>query len=154
MLPTRMRTSAGWGDACILNVSSRGLLIYSNRAAPADGQVELRHGEYLIAAHVVWRNGQRIGLAVEERLPVEEIVTLACSAGLTAVTLNGPPRERRFERINSDSRIRSRALQFGSMVLIGAVFSIMVVSLMDEAFAGPMDRIAAALDGRLAASTH
>jgi hypothetical protein len=68
MLPARIRTSAGWGDACILNISSRGMMIHSNRPAPKDGQVELRHAEHVIAGRVIWQNGPRLGLAVEERL--------------------------------------------------------------------------------------
>ena len=146
MLPARIRTSAGWGDACILNISSRGLLIYSNRPAPKDDHVELRQGEHVIAARIMWRNGQRLGLAAEDRVPVEDIVTLGCSPGLQLIAADRPPRERQFERINSDSRLRSRALEFASLALIGAMLSLAAASLMVEAFAYPIHRVAAALD--------
>src|SRR5215213_7636016 len=85
LLPARIRTSAGWGDACILNISSRGLLIHSNGKASDDGVVELRHGPLVITARVAWRNGQRIGLASEERLPVDQIVTLGISPALELI---------------------------------------------------------------------
>ncbi len=145
MLPARIRTSSGWGDACILNVSSRGLMIHSNRPAPRDGQVELRHAGHVIAARVMWRNGSRLGLAAEDRLPVEDIVTLGGSTGAEVIPA-GPPRERRSERINSESRVHSRALQFTSMALIGAALSLTAAGLMTEAFARPIARVAAALD--------
>src|SRR4051794_34204558 len=59
MLPARMRTSAGWSDACILNVSSRGLLVHTRLATPDGATVELCHGEHVIIARVVWRQGPR-----------------------------------------------------------------------------------------------
>ena len=66
LLPVHIRTSAGWGQACILNVSSRGLLIYASGLAPTDDRVELRQGNHAIVARVVWRKGQRLGLATED----------------------------------------------------------------------------------------
>ena len=48
LLPARMRTSAGWSDACILNVSSRGALIHAKRPITQGSVVELRHGDHVI----------------------------------------------------------------------------------------------------------
>jgi hypothetical protein len=146
MLPARIRTTAGWGDACILNVSSRGLMIHSNRPAPKDGHVELRHAGHVIVARVMWRNGARLGLAAEDRLPVEDIVTLGGSAGFQVSAADRPPLERRIERVNSESRHRSRGMQFVGLALIGAALSLTAAGLMAQAFAHPMERVAAALD--------
>ena len=153
MVPARIRTSAGWGDACILNISSRGLLILSNGQTPADDHVELRQGEHVIMARVAWRRGWRMGLAAEDRVPIEDIVMLGSSPGLQLIAINEPPRERRFERISSESRVRSRALQFASLVLIAGVLSLAAVDLVAQAFAHPIHRVAAALDDNAPAST-
>ena len=40
MLPARMRSSTGWSDACILNISTRGLLIYALGSADPGNFVE------------------------------------------------------------------------------------------------------------------
>ena len=79
VLPARMRHGAAWSDACILNVSSRGLLIHTSRQAPMGSEIELRRGEHVILARVVWRDGAKVGLRADDRVPIEEIVTLGQS---------------------------------------------------------------------------
>ena len=75
MLPARMRSSGGWSDACILNVSSRGLLVYSNTAVDPGSTVEIRRGGQLVIARVVWRQNQRIGLCSPDPVPIEDIIS-------------------------------------------------------------------------------
>ena len=78
MLHARMRASTGWTDACILNVSSRGLLINASATGAVTGsEVELRHGAHVIVAEVVWRKGTRAGLRTDQRVPVDEIMALS-----------------------------------------------------------------------------
>src|SRR3954469_20277596 len=82
VLPARIRTESGWGDACILNISSRGLLIHSGQA-PAEGStVELRHGVHAVTARVVWSDGPRVGLCANGRLPIEQFLLLSESPAL------------------------------------------------------------------------
>ena len=42
MLPARMRSTVGWSDACILNLSSRGLMVHANFSALEAGVSRLR----------------------------------------------------------------------------------------------------------------
>ena len=77
MVRARMRAQSGWSDACILNVSSRGMLINASAPAVQGSTIEVWHGEHLIVATVMWRNGTRAGLHANERIPVEEILALA-----------------------------------------------------------------------------
>src|SRR5688500_3432601 len=58
----RIKSSDGWRDASILNVSSRGLMIHSSCCSNPGGEVELRGGDQIIRARVVWRKGDRAGL--------------------------------------------------------------------------------------------
>ena len=71
VLPARMRLGSAWSDACILNISSHGMMIQASRGVPQGITIELQRGEYVVLAHVVWRYGARAGLQVEERLAVE-----------------------------------------------------------------------------------
>ena len=73
MLPARMRSASGWSDACILNLSSRGLLVYSNGTANPGSFVEVRRGGQLVVARVVWRENQRIGLSSSDAVRVNDI---------------------------------------------------------------------------------
>src|SRR5215218_5584495 len=79
VLPARLRTGAQWSDTCILNISSRGLMIHSGREAPRGSLVELRRGEHVIIARVAWRDGARVGLCSEDRVPIEEIMSVGYS---------------------------------------------------------------------------
>jgi len=81
ILPALVRSDGGWGNASILNISSRGFLIQSARPTPKGSKVELRHGGHVITARVVWRDGARAGLATESCVPVEEIMSLGQVGG-------------------------------------------------------------------------
>ena len=74
LIPARMRSESGWSDACILNVSSGGLLVYSAGGARPGTHVEIRRGGSLIIANVVWRSNQRIGLCSHHPVPIQEVL--------------------------------------------------------------------------------
>jgi hypothetical protein len=57
VLPARMLLGSAWSDACILNISSRGMLIQASRGVPQGSAIELHRGDYVVLAHVVWRHG-------------------------------------------------------------------------------------------------
>ena len=95
VLPARLRTGAQWSDACILNISSRGMMIHSGRAGPEGTRVELRRGEHVIIARVMWCDGGPAGLRSDERLPVEEIMSLSQSSALQLVASGGDLVDRR-----------------------------------------------------------
>ena len=86
VLPARLLTGVQWSDTCILNISSRGLMIHSGRVAPKGSVVELHRGDHVIVARVVWRDGARVGLQSTDRVPVEEIMS-----GEGAIDLHQPP---------------------------------------------------------------
>ena len=122
MIPARLRNGAAWADACILNISSRGLLVHSPRGVPQGGIVELRRGEHVIVARVVWRDGTRVGLRADDRLPVDEIISLdgAAAFQLTAPGPGQPERRKRQRPAPMDSRLRGRAMEFVSVGVIAA----------------------------------
>lgn len=151
LLPARMRTGAQWSDACILNISSRGLMIQSARAGPEGSIVELRRGDHMIVGRIVWRDGSRVGLQSESRVPVEEIMSLSGSQALQLVASEGALIERRRTRRPadpaSDSRLQGRALEFAAVLAIAVALAIGAWSTAQQAFAKPMERASAALGG-------
>lgn len=148
MIPARLRNGAQWTDACILNISSRGLLVHSPRGVPQGSTVELRRGEHVIVAQVVWRDGLRIGLQAEDRLPMDEIISLdrAATLQLTAGVAQG---ERRKQRRSPamEARLRGRAMEFISVGVIAASLAVTIWSMVEQALARPMAAVAAALGG-------
>ena len=149
LLPARLRTGAQWTDTCILNISSRGLLIHSGRAAPEGTTVELRRGEHVIVARVMWRDGARLGLQCDDRLPVEQIMSLGQSQSLQLTASNNRTGERRQQpRTNViDARLRGRTMEFVSVGVIAASLALTIWSMAEQALARPMAAVSAALGG-------
>lgn len=149
MLRTRMRAMSGWTDACILNVSSRGMMINAPAALAAKGsRVELWHGERLIVATVVWRKGTRAGIQAEDRIPVDEILAISQSSSLQLTASAWPQVERRKRpRTQDDQRLRGRAFEFLATAAIAISLALASCVMIEAAFAAPLHSIRAALGG-------
>ena len=150
VLPARLRSGAQWSDTCILNISSRGMMIHSGQPASTGTIVELRRGEHVILARVMWRDGGRIGLQSKERLPVEEILSLSQSKALRLVASSGTLVERRKHprRSGEDARLRGRAFEFAGVLTIVASLTIGAWAMAEQAFARPLAIVEGAINGR------
>ena len=149
VLPARVRVHSSWCDACILNISSRGLMIQVSRGAPSADTVELRRGEHVIVARVVWRNGSRAGLRSDDRLPVEEILSQSQAPALQLTAPDGRlvERRRQHRRDHERSRQHGRLFEFASIGVIGCGLGLTLFNMIEQAFAKPMGAIRAALGG-------
>ena len=147
MLPARMRTSAGWSDACILNLSSRGLMVHANFSALAGGDVEVWHRELAISARIVWREGGRAGLEAEDRIPVEEILSIASSASLQVSAAARGAERRKRRRTHDDSRVLGRSVEFVSIAVITVALALGFSSLVGRALALPLGSVTTELQG-------
>ena len=143
LVPARLRHGSSWSDACILNVSSRGLMIHTGRPISHGSKVEVRRGDHVIVARVVWRDGGRAGLRTEDRVPVEDIVTLGQSPNLRLTATKGE--RRKHPRPGDHSRLRGRLVEFGGVVLSAAALTGAGLSMVDAAFARPLAAVSAAL---------
>ena len=148
VLPARMRMDSSWCDACILNISSRGLMIQLSRGAPNGDMVELRRGHHVIVARVVWRDGSRAGWHSDDRLPVEEILSLSQTPALQ-LTAAGAFVDRRKQprREHEHSRWRARWFEFASVTAVGAGLAAIMFSIVESALSKPMDAVRVALGG-------
>jgi hypothetical protein len=147
MLAARMHTETGWSGVCVLNVSSRGLLVHARVPVSEGSTIELRHGDHAIIAEVVWRTGRRAGLRAQDAVPVEDLLLLG---GATALRLDARPvgRERRRRTRNPDeSRDRGRAIEFAGTVVIATVLAVGAFSMVEQAFAAPLAYVRGALGG-------
>jgi hypothetical protein len=143
LVPARLRHGSSWSDACILNVSSRGLMIHTGRPISSGTIVEVRRGQHVIVARVIWRDGGRAGLRAEDRVPVEHIVTLGQSPALQLTAIE---ERRRHPRPEERNRLRGRAVEFGGVLLIAAALTGAGFSMVEAAFARPLALISAVLD--------
>jgi hypothetical protein len=143
VVPARLRHGAAWTDACILNISSRGLMIHTGRQIAKGTQVEVRRGDHIIIARVVWREGGRAGLRAEDRVPVDEIMTLRRSPCLQLTAR--PVERRRYPRSAERNRLRGKAAQFATVATISACLAAAGLSMVQAAFARPLEMVSAAL---------
>ena len=146
IMPARLRSCSGWTDACILNISSRGLLVHSARTGPQGSLVELWRGEHVIVARVVWQDGARAGLQTEDRLPVEQILSLNASSAMTLTAAqpvagnDAVPQRRR-----SDRRSQGRMIEYAGVVVIACSLAVTAFDLVIETLGKPMALIEQAL---------
>jgi len=149
MLRARMRAAAGWSDASILNISSRGMMINATPAALNSKEVELWHGGHVIVATVVWRQGSRAGLRAEDAIPVDEIMALSRSPGLQLTAAEQWPRveRRKRPRSNDQNSVRGRLVEFAGVTFIGLSLAAGAFALIEQAFAKPLGLVRASLGG-------
>ena len=146
ILPARLRTGADWSDTCILNISSRGLMIQSARPALPGSLVELRRGNHVIIATVMWRDGSRVGLQSDDRVPVDEILSQGHAQSLQLVASDGALIDRRREpRAPDRARAQGRTLEFAAVVAIALILTAGAWGMAHQALARPFAAVQAAL---------
>lgn len=148
IIPARLKSSSGWTDACILNISSRGLLIHSARAGPEGSRVELWRAQHVIVARVMWQDGSRAGLQTEDRVPVEDILSLGASTALILTAeCHSASNVRAGERRRADRRSQGRMIEFAGVVLIACSLAVSAFDMVARALGRPMGMALVALGG-------
>ena len=155
MLNARVRVSARWNDVCILNISTRGLLLQAADPPARGTYLDLHRGHQAIVARVVWVQGKRFGVCTQDVLPVEDIIRPpdAAAASLTRAVTEGAAMERRASpraraARHEASRMLSRSIEFSFCALFGAALGVTAFSAVGQALASPFDKVSAALARR------
>jgi hypothetical protein len=145
----RVRSDQQWGDACILNVSSRGMLIQSARPIAEGSIVEVLRGDQLIIARVMWSEAGRSGIRSDERLPVEDILSLEQSHSLQLIASNGVLHDRRggTRAVASEARVHGRAIEFLAVGTVAILLAFGLWVMAEAALSGPLARVSAVLGG-------
>lgn len=143
MLPARMRSEGGWSDACILNISSRGLLVYSSGKTRPGTFVEIRRGRQLVVARVVWKNNQRIGLSSPDRVHMQDIIS--DDAGAAAVVAPTAVERRAVPRTDARSRQRGRMLEFSFLVIVTTAIATWSAVFVHSVMQRPLSRVQSTL---------
>lgn len=147
MLPARLRSASGWSDACILNISSGGLLIFSKAAAVPGSRVEIRRGGTMVIARVAWRENQRIGLASEHVIAIEEIVSPELANAALPATFGVAVERRNLSLRPVDSRTLGRRMEFVTAIIIGMGMAGLAAASVQSSLARPLQTVALALRG-------
>ncbi|WP_267378742.1 MULTISPECIES: PilZ domain-containing protein [unclassified Sphingomonas] len=158
LVPCRLKSGRGWSDACIHNISSRGLLIGLDDAPENGSYVDIRRGTLVIVGRVVWSRQGFIGIRTQDKVSVAAVVneprvgrpgTPAAPAG------NAPAPDRRaHDRLSAQGRLgrrvernrqRATVLQFGAISLGGVAVAIFAAIEVRAVLAAPLAAIGTAL---------
>ena len=154
MIPARMRNGDSWSDTSILNISSRGLLLYAATAPLRGSYVEIRRGQHVIVARVVWSNANRFGVRAQDSLAIDAIVANGSANGAPANDTNrsverrSRPRQERLEWRHTQSREKGRLLEFAFLVGAGLIFAMFAHETIGLALSQPLESITVRLAGK------
>lgn len=152
IIPARMRSNGAWGDVCIRNISSRGMLVQAANPPERGTYIEIFKARHIIVGRVMWRKDRRFGIHTRERIDVSSFVedsALPKSSGASppAVERRRDTRRqaadvaRRLER----SRRISAAFQFACVVACSLAAAVITVSAVRENLARPLEAISSRL---------
>ena len=150
MIKARMRAGVSWSDACILNLSSRGMLVHAPTAPSRGSYLEIRRGEYVIVARVVWASSNKFGVRTQDFVPADGLI----HAPDEAVQTRSPGASEFVERRatsrpagsnHEQSRLRARALEFGTFIMLGGIAAMAILGSIGGLLARPLALVETAL---------
>ena len=157
-LPSRIRVGGAWADACIHNISARGLLVASDEAPKPGSYVEIRRGRNVIIGRAVWKKDRFFGVRTQDRI---DLLALQADPTQTrgrsgADQPDGVTERRREDRFKRDAAMArtlerniaiSRNIQFGLIGSVAVVASVVIATAAYNALTGPFGRIQRAMLG-------
>lgn len=154
LLSARMRLDAGWQDARIHNISSRGLLVAATRPAAAGTYVDIRMGCHTVIGRAVWSRDGFFGVRSQHRLDVDALVEGVRSPMVRRDSDSSSLVERRArDRLVAESEAAHKAarsqflasvFQYGLIALGGLSISSLAAAEVYELLSGPAAAIEAA----------
>lgn len=151
LLPVRIRAGLEWSDACVTNLSSRGLGLTSATPPSKGSYVELCRGEVTVVARVAWTRGRSFGVQLRERIDIRAaaIERGQCELREPELALQIREERRSRERLTEEaaerSRFAARALQMVSIAMVAATAAIGLATMVEDALAQPLQAIGGAL---------
>lgn len=153
MIKARMRAGGSWSDTCILNLSSRGMLLRSAASPGCGSYLEIRRGNHIFVARVVWSGPDRFGVQTQDYVPVDSLAQnpdRAPPIAPAAVTGVGECRAtcRAAQLAHEKSRIAGRIVEFGTFLLVAGFATMLVAGTVVEVLFEPLAQADAALAAR------
>ncbi|WP_107045459.1 PilZ domain-containing protein [Sphingomonas sp. STIS6.2] len=149
----RMNSEGVWTDACIHNVSSRGLLVSADKTPRVGSYVDIRRGTLVIIGRVIWVKERRFGIRTQDlvsaALLVNEPVLKNRPAADQILTDRRMPTRTERNRSAAVRAERSRRFASGFQFVCLATASLGVAALaaveIYHALVAPFGKVAGAL---------
>jgi hypothetical protein len=132
-ISARMKGGVAASNASILNASGRGLALHSATPPKRGDYVELRAGEHLMVARVVWVQDEYFGVQTQAAVPAGVLPSVVSNDGrfgspVAVSVVRRPPRD-----IFEESRNLANRLQFAFIIVISALAGILAFALIERA---------------------
>ena len=134
-------------DACIRDISSKGLMIQAKVPPPRGTYVEIVTASHTIVGRVVWGNNMRFGITTRDKLHVDMIVGERRAPAeppqtdlrLAAAFTPSPPRDTAFRRSHA------KTFEFAALILFAltmiAALGMASYQTLAQPFANVTDRL-------------
>ena len=118
LVRAQIRDNMGTRDCCVIDVSTRGLLVTAARPPRRGDFVEVRIGRNTIVGHVKWSGDRRFGVALQDRISPAAVA----EGGTTPIALQrsvsrARPRQSAWQGILHDPQVFGRFVTFAAMLL-------------------------------------
>ena len=148
LVRARMKTGPEWHDTCILNISSRGMMMQAADPPMRGSYLEIRRGALVIVARVMWIKHHRFGVKSQDVLPVDAIVR---DVEVPVVGEGVRVGERRNAArvqmpIAARSRHQGRVVEYGFAVALAVAVAGFAASEVYGLLSSPVRTVTAALD--------
>lgn len=144
-----MRVGASWSDARILNLSTRGMMIQSGTVPQRGNYLEIRRGQHVVVARVVWSEAQRFGVQTQDPVCADALIQDAVSNSTTAHCGSSVAERRSLPRpareCHEASRNRGRVMEFATLAVLGVASAFLFFATIDELLGRPLSALEAAL---------
>jgi hypothetical protein len=136
-------------DACIRDISSKGLMIQAKVPPPRGTYVEIVTPSHTIVGRVVWGRDMKFGISTQDKLHIDMIVgerrepnaPAAPDPRLNAAFTPAQPRAAAFRRSHA------KALEFAALILFGLMMVGALGMASYQTLAQPFSSVAERLQG-------
>ncbi len=136
-------------DACIRDISSKGLMVQTKVPPPRGTYVEIIAGNQTIVGRVVWGTDMRFGILTRDKLPIDMIVgELRGPVARQGADPKPTPmlRPAVITRAPAFRRSHARALEFTVLILFALAMIATIASASYQTLARPFESIAGRLE--------
>lgn len=150
MIKARMRAGATWGDALILNLSSRGMLVRADQPLGRGSYLEIRLGSHVIVVWVVWSRSGRLGVQTQDLVPADSLMSDPSGTAAPRAPGHASGQERRAAPRSTalrheSNRQKARVAEFAVIAAVCGIAALLIAIAGIEIVAKPLAEAQAAL---------
>jgi hypothetical protein len=151
-----MRLDGLWKDACIRNISTRGMLVQTTSPPERGTYVDIYSGKHVIVGRVAWSSGYRFGIQAQDQLNIDALLGQADLSGTKyeqarkanpAFDRRSTPRQAAaaISRQSERNRHFARVFEFTSITVAVASLCFLLVTTAANALSEPLQAVSLAL---------